>query len=199
MPTLYLILAHFIADFVLQPDRLVKMKHESWKGNLIHAGIHCLSGIVIMAPFLPNPGVFMAILIVTVSHFFIDSTKIQIEKCANRFVKTFLLDQSAHLILIMGAGYLLRNEQTAPWFSQFSIAEMWYLNPLVAVGLILIILATYGYELLLYQFDRSKKRDTGFKPNRRRMVRNLLWFGVVYVLFLIFGVYSVAVTVPAGV
>ena len=199
MPTLYLILAHFIADFVLQPDRIVKMKHESWKGNLIHSGIHGLTGLVIMTPFLPNPAVFIAILIVTVSHFFIDSAKIQIEKSAHRFVKTFLLDQSAHLILIIGAGYLLRNEQVAPWFSEFRFAEMWYLNPLVAVGLILIILATYGYELLLYQYDRSKKRDTGFKPNRRRMVRNLLLFGVVYVLFLIFGVYSVAVTGLGGV
>ncbi len=199
MPTLYLILTHFIADFVLQPDRIVKMKHESWKGTLIHTVIHGLSGLVIMAPFLPSPAVFMAILIVTVSHFFIDSAKIQIEKSANRFVKTFLLDQSAHLILIMGVGYLIGNERMAPWFSEFRFAEMWYFNPLVVVGLILIILATYGYELLLYQYDRSKKRDTGFKPNRRRMVRNLLFFGVVYVLFLIFGVYSIAETGPAGV
>lgn len=194
MPTLYLILAHFIADFVLQPDRIVRMKHESWKGNLIHAGIHGATSIVIMIPFLPNPAILMAILIVTVSHFFIDSAKIQLEKCANKFVKTFLLDQSAHLLLISGAGYLLRNEAPASWFATFRVAEMWYLNPLVAAGLILIILATYGYELLLYQYARSKKRDVGFKPSRRRMVRNLFLFGVVYVLFLIFGVYSVAVT-----
>lgn len=194
MPTLYLILAHFIADLVLQPDRIVQMKHEGWKGNAIHAAIHGATALVILLPFLPNFAVFSAILIVSVSHFFIDSAKIEIEKKANRYVKIFLIDQSAHLLLIAGAGYLLHNESPAGWFLQSGGIAGWYLNPFVAAGLIILLLSTYGYELFLYQFRRGEKKEPVFKPDNFRMIRNLLICTIIYALFLVFGVFSVAVT-----
>ncbi len=192
--TLYLLLAHFIADFVLQPERIVQMKHESWKGNAIHVLIHAVTSLVLLAPFLPDLAVFAAIFIIVFAHFFIDSAKLLFEKSASKFVKPFIVDQAAHILMIVAVGYFLSAEDVKGWFAGLGVVADWYLNPFVVVGLIVLILVTYGYELLLYQYDRSKKLSGVFKPNRGRMLKNLLIWSVIYILFLVFGVYSIATT-----
>ncbi len=193
--TLYLLLAHFIADFVLQPERIVQMKHESWKGNAIHVLIHSVASLVLLAPFLPDLTVFAAIFIIIFAHFFIDSAKLFFEKSASKFVKLFLVDQAAHLLMIISVGYFLRAEGVQAWFAGLGVVADWYLNPFVVTGLIVLILVTYGYELFLYQYDRSKKLSGVFRPNRGRMFKNLLIWSVIYILFLVLGVYSIATTI----
>lgn len=190
MQTLYLILAHFIADFVLQPREIIVRKQENWRGYVFHAGIHAFISFIVLLPFLPSFWLIVGILALSAVHIFIDYFKYLFEKNAKVFLNVFLLDQAAHLVVIFFIGYLLRNEVLQPWFSGFNELVNWYTNPALPMGLILLILGTFGYELFKYQLRRSKKSE--FHPDFRKMLKKLIIWSLAYVLLLIFGVYSIA-------
>ena len=97
--TIKLILAHFIGDFLLQPQKWVKHKethkHKSkflyWH-LLVHFGALIL---VLKADF----SFWLGILIIIVSHYVIDVIKLHLKsKLNNRLL--FGLDQFAHLLVI---------------------------------------------------------------------------------------------------
>jgi hypothetical protein len=190
MQTLYLILAHFIADFVLQPREIIIQKQEKWRGYLFHAVIHAFVSFIVLLPFLPSFWLIVGVFALSFVHILIDYAKFLFEKKAKGFLNYFLIDQAAHLAVIFFIGFLLRNEVLQPWFSGNNELVNWYTNPALPMGLILLILATFGYELLKYQLGRSKKSE--FIPDFNKMLKNLIIWSIVYVLILVFGVYSIA-------
>jgi hypothetical protein len=91
-----LFLAHLIADFPLQTDRIYKLKSESSRGIAIHVAVHILvAAILIERPFQHLP----LLLVLALIHFTIDWSKIHWH--TRRQTPGFLLDQLTHFISIL--------------------------------------------------------------------------------------------------
>lgn len=94
-----LILAHFIGDFLLQPQKWVlhkeKHKHKS-KYLYWHILVHVLA-LTILLQF--SIRYWLGILIITISHYIIDVIKLHLKSKINSRI-LFSLDQLAHLIII---------------------------------------------------------------------------------------------------
>lgn len=91
-----LVLAHLIADFPLQTNRIFAMKLQSSKGIALHVMIHLLvTALLIKAPLSHLP----LFIILGISHFLIDWLKLRYP--TNRQAAGFLLDQALHLIILI--------------------------------------------------------------------------------------------------
>ncbi len=91
-----LYLAHLIADFPLQTNRIYKLKAESNQGILLHVAIHLLVAAVLIEDLLAHWPVF---LVLGITHFMIDWTKLKFP--GQRQTPGFLIDQFAHLLTII--------------------------------------------------------------------------------------------------
>jgi hypothetical protein len=182
MPILYLLFGHLVADFVLQPEKLVKWKYKSWKGMLLHGGVHLGVNLILFWLFMPNITVILALLTLAAAHFLIDSLKIRQEELGSKYGKYFLIDQVFHLITIIGIGMLLND------FRPVARVEGAY----IVSGLTLLIFFTYAVEIFSYQKVREKNKTASFKPNYRSMLKRALIITALYALFMIFTVYRVA-------
>lgn len=201
MQTLYLLLAHALSDFILQPQKLVKWKHDSYKGLVLHSFVHFVVGIVLFLPFLPNWKIIGALFGVAVAHIGIDMMKIYYEEHKERhqnYLFLFLADQLAHLVVIFIVGYLLSGEFVRLFngagFSGFLLTI--YENAFFPLGLILIIMVTYAYEIFIYQCRRDANGKAKFAPNRSKMLKRLIITSVIFTLFLLFGIYTIAAHTP---
>ncbi len=101
---LALLLAHIIGDFVFQPDDWVAKKRQKKLLSpflYLHLGVHA-AAMLLLLQF--NLKYWPAVLIILVTHFFIDLLKLYLE---NRFHRgwLFALDQLAHLLIILGVAY----------------------------------------------------------------------------------------------
>jgi len=190
MTTLYLLFAHLVADFVLQPKALVKWKFKSWKGTAFHALVHFFTGFLLLFPYLPSWKVLGVILAVSGAHFLIDTVKIHKEKHGGNFLLYFLVDQTAHFATILAGGYFLAD--LAPHLSGGSAAGRLYENIFMVAGLSLLVFVTYTIEIIVFQVKRHSEKATTFSPNYGRMARRAILFTALYAAFMIFGVYKVA-------
>lgn len=101
---LKLLLAHILGDFVFQPDRWVAKKREKKHRSVIlygHLGVHALALLVLLQFDLTY---WIGIAVILVTHFIIDLLKLNLEsRMHNSWL--FLLDQLAHLLVILGVIY----------------------------------------------------------------------------------------------
>ena len=183
---LYLLLAHFLADFVLQPEKLVRWKQRQWSGIAVHGLVHLGISFVLLAVYLPNMGVLAAILLVAAAHFLIDWLKILYERGAKKFIGPFLADQAAHIAVLALSAYALGD---VPLSMTWGPIAWLYTDFSVVVGLCLLLGVTYVYELTLFQIHRTK--TSKYKPNFKAMGRRTVIAAAAYGLFLFFGAYEI--------
>ena len=91
-----LYLAHLIADFPLQTNRIYKLKIESSRGILLHVAIHLLVASILIEDALAHWSLF---LVLGVTHFLVDWVKVHHH--GHRQTPGFLLDQLAHFLTIL--------------------------------------------------------------------------------------------------
>jgi len=95
-----LLLAHLIADFPLQTNRIYILKTQGNKGLALHVAIH----ILVAAVLLQRPWQYFPLLLVYgLIHFAVDWLKVR--KSTSRQTVGFLLDQAAHLATILVLSY----------------------------------------------------------------------------------------------
>jgi len=143
-PWLYLVLAHVVADFVMQPYELVKLKQRPI-GLWIHSAIHGLLAAAVTAPL--SPRWWLVGLCVGALHYPIDYAKVNIgfnEGPAS--LVAFLVDQAVHLavlaVAVLLAGLPLRGEMEMG--SGAVSAVFYYAVPYATV--------TFAAAIVLYQF-----------------------------------------------
>ncbi|WP_395375036.1 DUF3307 domain-containing protein [Marinicella sp. W31] len=97
---LSLLLAHILADFVLQPAAWVADKDaRSWQSPKLY--LHALTHGVISWAFLAfSGGYWLGILLIVISHFMIDLIKSKLQTNNNKF-QLLLIDQSLHILIIV--------------------------------------------------------------------------------------------------
>lgn len=93
-----LILAHFIGDFILQPQSWVKEK-EILKAKSLKLYLHGLIHGVLVLLILWDLNYWLLALLLMVSHIVIDSIKLYVQKEKNRS-NWFLIDQGLHILSI---------------------------------------------------------------------------------------------------
>ncbi len=140
---MYLLLAHLVADFVLQPYELVKLKQRPI-GLGIHAGIHTLLTAVVAAPFLPRWWIIVPVL--GVIHYLIDEVKVKIgHNDGPVSFAVFLADQAVHLgvlaVAVVVAGLPL--DADVSFGPPGLTAVLYYAVPYVTV--------TFAGAIILYQ------------------------------------------------
>ena len=95
-----LLLAHIIGDFYLQPKNWVKEKEtKKLKSGKLY--LHVLIHILITLVILWNLKYWWIIVVIGITHFIIDATKLIIQKKkTKRFL--FFIDQLLHILIIIG-------------------------------------------------------------------------------------------------
>ncbi|MDR7420308.1 MAG: DUF3307 domain-containing protein [Armatimonadota bacterium] len=144
---LYLLLAHLVADFVLQPYELVRLKTRPI-GLLIHVAIHSVLTAVLVAPFMPGWPWIVPML--GAVHYVIDYAKVSSRATDGpaSFV-VFVADQLAHLavlaVIAALAGIPLRT--TVSLGPPALSAALYYAVPYVSV--------TFAGAVVLYQLAHA--------------------------------------------
>ncbi len=98
---LALVSAHFIADFLLQPDWLQRRKSRLW-ANLVHAAT--VAGLTYL--FLQQWGSWVLPVLIFIAHAIIDAIK----QCSRDTWRSFCADQVAHFISVFVIALVCRRE-----------------------------------------------------------------------------------------
>ena len=175
-PILYLLLAHFVADYPLQPSKLVEFKKRDYLGILLHCLIHMALLILVLLPFLHLKSVWIGIAVIFVTHNIIDYFKISFDKKypACRLV-CYLLDQTMHMIVIaLVSVYLWR---LSPQFS-------WgiYTDQSIVLYLLILALTTFFYDITRH-FIVTRKAPGHYKRDYRMMLINTFIVSVAFAMF----------------
>ncbi len=150
----YLVLAHLLSDFLLQPTRLVVWKIKSKKGTFIHSFIHTIVALIILIPFLIN-GYYQLIYVVlgiSFVHFWIDEAKINYALKHDNKIKPFVIDQILHLFTIVIAFLFVRNIDFNLPDTQF---YQTYTDP-KAITIVLLLVST----ITIIEILRLRKKRT---------------------------------------
>jgi hypothetical protein len=194
MIILYLILAHLITDFVLQPLKLIEWKLESWKGVLFHVMIFVILSLFLLMPYSNHWQTWVAVLFIGLVHFISDQAKINVELRKDTKLGPFLVDQSIHLLsIILGGCFIMIQNFALPgeWFY-----ENIYLNENIWVFLILIIFFGYVIDIIIFEYRRKTSligKLTGgklpFRKNYIKMLQRIAVLSIVYILYMVLWVY----------
>lgn len=189
----YLILAHMLGDFIFQPGSLIAWKVRSKAGLAVHALIHFAVTLLLFSPFFIF-GNYDNLLIATafgvsMLHFCIDATKIHYEFRHNKKVRSFIVDQIAHLLAIIAAFFILINlmgDFKISYYTFFpdTLFYQLYTNIFLIIFLALIIFTTLGIEMYRFQHERERDKNARLQLNYRKIITRFLLTCLLYVLFI---------------
>ncbi len=181
-----LILAHLLADFTLQTNKIAEEKSKRLFGVIIHSLIFLILSFSLCIRFLDKNWIF--VVVIAFSHFLIDTVRMvgikKYKKTDN--VLFFILDQVLHItiIFLIWKFYLV--------FSAPLLRERW------AIILSLYIIATHFTTIFIYylkNFDKTniegKEKHYGILersvvffclllPGFWKMLFPLIWLGRVF-------------------
>ncbi|MBA4337038.1 hypothetical protein C0416_04695 [bacterium] len=157
MATTYLIIAHLLADFILQSNRLVAWKMKKFRGVVVHVCIFAAVSLVTLFPYIANWQTWAVIGAISIFHLVVDQAKINIALRKDAYVAPFVADQALHFLsLLLGGYYLNTLDFNLP--NDFFFGYI-YGNPCV-VGIILaLIFLGYVVDVLFFQHNRSRKMN----------------------------------------
>lgn len=179
----YMILAHLVADFLLQPRKLVEYKEKSFYGVLIHAGIHGILMAIILFPYWAYAPMWYAIIIVTLIHAAVDQWKISIQIKMDEYLFPFLIDQLLHFLAIFGVIHIFHlNYLPIPYeiAQNFSL----YLNPQLVLFLTILIFCTAVYDIARFQVQRELHSKGHFSFPWKTLGKRILVAAIVFIGFL---------------
>ena len=155
-----LLLAHLLADFPLQFTQLFRLKVSNRWGTAFHGGIFTLLALILAYPYLTLNSIWVFILLLGISHIFIDETKLSLTrkfKIDNLWL--FLLDQGLHigligLLAVTSLGRLVLNW---PLYNFPSFLTQAYNDPQskVIIYIIAYLIATFGGTFLIYYLKKT--------------------------------------------
>jgi len=152
---LKLILAHLIADFILQFEELYQLKVRSFLGQCSHVLIHGLISLLLLYPYLNAPQIWLFVAGLVLVHLAQDLIKYFATKKtpANTFVY-FITDQLCH-ILVISTVFLLPISYEVRGFPASPLLDMFYRTNAWTVDAIFFITLTFAGSYILNAFTRS--------------------------------------------
>lgn len=150
-----LLLAHFIADFPIQTDKLYFLKTKYPWGSFLHSGIFIMVSVLLLWPLWNRPDFWFFLLFLFVAHGFQDLLKIIYNRQASRdTVWLFIFDQLAHVVfistvLLLPMSLVRYATGRGAWFYWYSQDKLiMYLVFLVSIGFGGTILIPYVEKLV---------------------------------------------------
>lgn len=149
-----LILAHLIADFPLQTDRIFEYKTKYSWGIIYHASIYALATLIIAFPYIKYPSFWLLLSLLSLIHIGLDRAKIEVTR---RGVKDnlllFLADQGLHFFSI----WLLacRFFNFPPIVPEANQLRIFYEDYRFALRLSGFIFAIFGGTPLIYYLKKT--------------------------------------------
>jgi hypothetical protein len=183
------IFGHLIGDFVLQTNKIAKLKTSSKRGLFVHALIVALSQVAVLIYF-GIMGVTAAI-IKGIIHFFIDDLK---NKFNGRYNSSqtlmFVADQLVHLVFIFILTKIFTNLIPQRDFNVFY----------VKFGVVLILLgfvSTILIKIVLRDIKKDLQKEAFFKKNERIIDGTIavINFLICFIAFR-YGIYFVFLLIP---
>ena len=163
-----LLLAHIIADFPLQTNRIFKVKTNTKWGVLIHTLIVLMFSILLTLPYLVDPKVIIILLVIFLSHTVIDKLKMEYsKKTINQSTRILLLDQALHIAIIailtfnFTESYLLSSSFDSVFFNY--LIDI-YNSDIFIVSLIGYITSVFFIPILLMNI-----REEGIPANPKKL------------------------------
>lgn len=180
----YMILSHLVADFLLQPRKLVEYKEKSFAGVFIHAGIHGILMTLILFPYWAYAPVWYAIVIISFLHAVIDQGKISVQLKTDEYLFPFLLDQLMHFVVIL---VIIKSFHLDYLPIPFEIEQNFtlYLNPQLVLFLTIFIFCTAVYDIARFQIHRELHAKGHFKFSWNNLGKRLLVATIVFIGFLL--------------
>jgi hypothetical protein len=178
-PLFHLFLTHFLADYPLQPDKLVRLKKKSYMGIFLHSLIHLAVLVVILLPFLHVKNLLIGAGIIFVTHTIIDQSKISLEKKYKKLrLPLYLFDQALHLVIIALVAYWVG--VPAP---QLPAEWMWfYTDRSIILYVLILVLTTYFYDITRH-FVRTRKAAKPYVRDYRMMLWNAFIVSIAFAIY----------------
>lgn len=95
-----LVLAHMIADFLLQPNAVYNLKLKGVAGQILHGLIICLTLTIFLASYLGLPMIWTYLFIIGLTHVIQDLIKTKYFKDHPLPFWPFIIDEITHLLLL---------------------------------------------------------------------------------------------------
>ena len=176
---IHLLFAHFLADYPLQPGRLVNLKMKHVLGVFIHGLIHLAVLILILSPLLHEGRTWGAILIIYISHSLIDHFKVKLDRGNPNHHKFFyFFDQLLHWSILIGVAHYLGDitpRLSGKWLEI-------YTNTSLVLFLLLLVLGTYFYDVTRH-FVTKDVGKIPYKRDYKVMIRNALIITLGFILY----------------
>lgn len=185
----YLVLAHLLGDFILQPSKLVKWKMHSKWGTFTHVVIHLVTSLVIILPFLLE-GYFELLLVVAVInviHFFIDETKINYDLKHDEKVKPFIVDQSLHFLTILVAYLFLADSRFILPNSTF---HQFYTDIRIINFISFFIFITSAVEIYRFTKRRETCKNARLVFHKKEVTKRTLIFTLLYIALMVISTFA---------
>lgn len=154
-----LILAHFIADFPLQIDRIFHLKVKHTWGSFLHSGVFILVSSLVLWPYWHIAAFWYFLLFLFLAHGFQDLLKIIFTRHLNHDnLWLFLFDQFLHfcfiaVVLLLPFSALHYNPGPGPLFYL-------YAKDKVIIYLIALVATGYGGAILIPYVEKLVKHQT---------------------------------------
>lgn len=152
---LKLILAHLIADFILQFEELYQLKVRSFLGQVLHVLVHGLVSLVLLYPYLNAPQVWIFVAGLVLVHLAQDLIKYSVTRKtpANTFA-FFMADQLLH-ILVISAIFLFPVSREIRGFPDSPLLDTLYRTDYWTINAIFFITLTFAGSYILNAFAKS--------------------------------------------
>ncbi|WP_423819068.1 DUF3307 domain-containing protein [Salinimicrobium sp. TIG7-5_MAKvit] len=175
---LKLLLAHLLGDFLLQPDSWVAQKRQKkHRSPLLYAHI-AIHFFVMLALLGFNFTYWLGMLIIVVTHYFIDLLKLHLEEHYHKG-KLFIFDQVAHILVIAAVTYS---------YHAFTIEPREFLQPVVLLFITCIVflgpVAAIIMRLLMNRWVLPEDKENESLPQAGKyigMLERLLVFAFIII------------------
>lgn len=156
--------AHLIGDYVLQSNKIAKMKSETVKGVALHSSVVTAVQIALLSPF-GIKGLLIGAL-GGLTHFLLDWAKIPMNKYFKKFETVyFIIDQALHLGIIWLLSALLSPPEGL--YNAYS-AYMIFIKILIFL-IILCFVSTVAVKILMRDLFPGLKKQEFFKKHERML------------------------------
>ena len=144
-----LTLAHFIADFPLQTDRIFALKSKYKWGVLPHIFISFVSNIIVAFPLLTVKIFWIAVVFLACIHFILDWLKILVtQNLLSDSMLLFLLDQVLHIFFIWLTCFYLFDIPSVDIENKLILT--YFYNEKVIIALTGLVFSIFGGGVLIH-------------------------------------------------
>ena len=185
MITTYLIIAHLLADFTLQPSKLIRFKSQSAKGVFVHVMIFAILALAMLSTCLMHWETWVIIGGISIVHFLTDQAKISLELKHDTSYSHFIADQAVHYSSLLIGGYFLE-------IREIGLTCMNFKNPAyhdLTIWILLLIGIYVIYAINVIFVQRGELNSYG-KNNKKKIknpieiiLKKLIVFTLVYSVY----------------